>query len=217
MKRAIVNLVTTHNEGYIKGQERLVESLKGRFDGDVVTFRGESSVGAPLHQDNPYAFKLYAIREVRERGYDQILWLDASVYAVKDVSPVFDWLTVKGVFMEEAGHWAGDWSPEYVLDYFCIDKGIASEMPCFAAGYVGFDFTREKSRNFFARWYNAMRDGMFVGSWNNHRHDLTCGSIIACNMRLNTLYSPGGQFFAYVGEGYEKPKETAVFHLQGLA
>lgn len=214
-RRAIVNLIT--NSGYAKGQARLIESIK-QFNPeiDLLTFTSETEVGAPLHKDDPYAFKLFAIGKARGLGYDQILWLDASVYAVKDITPVFNWLTEKGIFLESAGHYAGSWSPDNVLDYFGITRIQAMDMPMFSAGFIGLDFTNYISRSFFVDWSAAMDKGIFRGSWQNHRHDMTCGSIIANKQGLLPLYSPGGQFFSYVGPGYGEPSETACFHLQGL-
>lgn len=209
-RRCIVNLATGK---YIDGQYRLRESIT---DNEFIGFQSEVQVGAPEHYLNPYAFKIYAIEECRRRGYDQILWLDASVYAVKDITPVWNWLDKYGIFMEEAGHWAGTWSPDYVLKYFNINKEQAMLMPMFSAGFVGFDFRKNESIEFFARWKESMLNGMFKGSWSEHRHDMTCGSIIANQMGLNKNYSSGGQFFAYVGPGYSEPLESACFHLKGI-
>lgn len=214
MKRCVVNLVT--NEHYQKGQDRLKEHLLTRFDGTLFAILGEHIVGAPLHYENPYAFKIYAIEKAREVGYEQILWLDASVYPVKDISPVFDWLTEKGIFMEEAGHYAGTWAPPYVLKYFGITKAEAMTMPMFSAGFVGFDFLNPISVEFFAEWKEAMLNGMFKGNWEDSRHDMTAGSIIANKQGLVSLYSSGGQFFAYIGTGFGEPKESVVCHLKGM-
>lgn len=214
IKRVVVNLVT-NKESYIRGQERLEYKMRKKGV-TFIPFIGEKSVGAPLHEDNPYAFKLYAIEKVRNMGYDQILWLDASVYPVKPIEPVFDWLTKHGIFLEEAGHYAGRWSTQKVLDYFKVTREEANKMPMFSAGYCGFDFTNPISVEFFEHWKNAMRSGMFIGNWEESRHDMSSGSIIANKMGLVPKYSPGGQFFAYIGEGYEKPKDSVVFHLQGM-
>lgn len=209
-RRCIVNLATGK---YIDGQYRLRASLK---DTEFLSWQSEDQVGAPSHTENQYAFKVYAIEKARSMGYNQIFWLDASLYAVKDIKPVWDWLDKHDIFMEEAGHWAGTWSPQYVLDYFKITKDEAMKMPMFSAGFIGLDFRKEISREFFARWKNAMEAGMFKGSWSDHRHDMTVGSIIASQMGLVNRFSKGGQFFAYVGPGYQSPSETAVFHLRGI-
>lgn len=214
MKTAIVNLVT---QKYIIGQQRLKQSLIDvNYDGDFFGFVGEESVGSPKHTENPYAFKIYAINKVRELGYTKILWLDASVYAVKNVQPVFDWISEKGIFMEAAGHLCGSWANENQLNYFKITREEAMLMPMFSAGFVAFDFENEVATMFYNIWQKSMLDGAFIGSWENSRHDMTCGSIIANKMGLNKLYSQCGYLFSYIGSAFNTPNETAVFHLQGL-
>lgn len=215
--KVIVNLVT-NSERYIHGQNRLRESLLPSFIGDIETrlYKGEASVGAYTHEVNPYSFKIYAIEHLRKCGYEQILWLDASIVAVKPIQPVFTWLKEKGIFLETAGHYAGSWCNDYTLRYFDIDRAQAMKMPMFAAGYIGFDFTNPISIEFFAEWRESMLNGCFKGSWADHRHDMTCGSIIANKRGLVPLYSPGGNFFSYIGPAYGPAKETSVFHLMGL-
>lgn len=213
VKRCIVNLSTKE---YWGGRNRLFTATIEHAHTQIFTFAAEEEVGAPLHTENPYAFKIYAIEKVRSFGYNQILWLDASVYPVKDIEPVFTWLTEKGIFLEEAGHYCGTWAPQYVLDYFGITKDEAMKMPMFSAGFCGFDFRNPISTEFFAEWKESMLNGMFKGNWQESRHDMTCGSIIANKRGLLPLYSPGGQFFAYIGPGYGKPKETVCFHLKGI-
>lgn len=207
-RRCVVNYSTRQ---YWKGQERLSNSLAGKID---VLLYNEFTLDVP--NKDPYSFKIFAIRKAREQGYEQILWLDASVYSVGSIEPVFNWLTKHVIFMEEAGHYAGTWSPTRVLNYFGITKEEADRMPMFSAGLVGFDFRHEEAKRFFAAWATAMDNGMFAGNHAESRHDMSAGSIIANMAGLVERYSPGGQFFAYIGPGYSEPKETVVFHLQGL-
>lgn len=211
VKRCVVNLATGR---FWAGQARLKTKMQCH-DIPLITFQHEWDVNAPTHSENPYAFKIYAIEKARDMGYDQVLWVDASVYPVKDISPVFDWLTEKGIFLEEAGHYLGQWSHDEALSYFGIERSIAMTMPMLSAGFIGFDFRNPISREFFAEWKESMLNGMFKGLWENHRHDLTCASAIANLRGLVPSYSHGGQFFAYIGEGYGPPGPKVVFHLQG--
>lgn len=207
--RAIVNYSTLE---YYNGQKRLQQSLSMHSSYDA--FLGFTE-GLASHKENPYAFKIDAI-EIAKKTYDKVLWLDASVYAVKDISPVWTWLNDKGIFMEACGHMVGNWCNDFTLNYFGITRDEAMTMPMFAAGYVGFDFTNKISIEFFERWKQSMLAGCFKGSWENHRHDMSAGSIIANQMGLVNKYSPSGQFFAYIGNGYPPPQESAVLHLQGI-
>lgn len=218
MKRAIVNLVS-YNPRYLFGQRRLAESLTRCNDGSFDTFMlvGEGSVGSPPHLDNPYAFKVYAIEHVKKLGYDQVLWLDASVVAVKNtISPIWKHIDEIGFFFEEAGHLAGSWCNDRTLQYFNITREAANLMPMYSAGMTGIDFTNETASLFFDKWKQSMLDGQFCGSWKDHRHDMTCASIIANQMGLASKYSSGGTYFAYSGPGYSAPAETVLFHLVGL-
>lgn len=213
-KRCVVNLATGQ---FRTGQRRLHSNMLYYNQSiPLLLWGSEAELFAPLHTENPYAFKIYAIEAARNMGYDQVLWVDASVYPVKDITPVFDWLTEKGIFLEEAGHYAGQWANEQALNYFELTKEQAMQMPMFSAGYCGFDFRNPTSQEFFAEWKEAMLNGIFKGRWEDFRHDMTAGSIIANKQGLLPLYSKGGTFFAYIGEGFGTPKETVVCHLQGM-
>ncbi len=231
-KRAIVNLITHDHAGLVMGQQRLKKSLEEHFDGQFFGFVGENSVGAPLHTENPYAFKIYAIQRIREEHeIDEILWLDASVFAIRNIEPIWDRIKKFGLFMEEAGHYAGTWTNDRTLQYFGVTRDQAMIMPMYSAGFSGFDFSNNVAKEFFAEWKESMLNGMFKGSWGNingsesqdsrcegHRHDMTCGSIIA-NIRglvKKDYYNQGGKFFAYIGGGYQPPKDDVLFHLQGV-
>jgi len=100
-KRCVVNLATGQ---FRQGQKRLHSYMLFHNQWvPLLLWGSEAELFAPLHTDNPYAFKIYAIEAARNMGYDQVLWFDSSVYPVKDITPVFDWLTDKGIFLEEAG------------------------------------------------------------------------------------------------------------------
>ena len=71
MKRTCVVSLGTHD--YTKARQRLEKSMRNpiNWSGDFHLFTEECQVGSPMHQDNPYAFKIYAIEEMKNRGYNQ--------------------------------------------------------------------------------------------------------------------------------------------------
>ena len=83
-KRVIVSLGTSD---YNRGRERLKSSLQlnSNYAGDFFLFHNESDIGAPSHKENPYAFKLHAFEKMKNHGYNQVLWLDCSVWALKSI------------------------------------------------------------------------------------------------------------------------------------
>lgn len=219
MNKVIVNVVN-HAAPYVYAQKRLVGSFWDfhipEEETKIMPLVGEDSVGSPYHQNNPYAFKIHAMDYAHQMGYEQVLWLDASIVFVKHSKPIFDWITEKGFFFEEAGHWVGSWCNDRTLEYFGISREEAMTMPMFSAGFTGIDFTNSVAVEFFNKWKQSMLDGQFVGDWSNHRHDMTCASIIANQMGLVKSYSSGGNYFAYVGSGYAQPKESVICNLLGV-
>lgn len=223
MKTKTIVTASSNNEKYLFGQRRLLDSfwihhpIENEANGiKIMGFTNEQSIGSPSHESNPYAFKIYAIEEARRRGFTQILWLDSSIIFVKNAKPIFDWVEEKGYFFEEAGHWVGSWCNDRTLEYFNISREEAMKMPMFSAGFTGLDFSNPIAIEFFNKWKQSMLDGQFIGDWSNHRHDMTCASIIANQMDMVKNYSSGGQYFAYIGGGYTEPKDSVICHLIGL-
>lgn len=218
-RRAIVNLSTM---GYHDRQQRMIFSIAEHSDIEIITYQYEAEVGAPPHKQNPYSFKIYAIEKVKEQGYNSILWLDASAYAIADPSPIFEIIEKEDYFLEEAGHYAGTWTNDRALGYFGITRDEAMKIPLYSAGWTGLNFNSEVTREFFARWKNAMEAGMFKGEWTNksktesydsrcegHRHDMACASIIA--YQLGMKLQPCGKYFQYASPETPVNQPTVIF------
>lgn len=207
---------------------RLGESLKDNFDSDFLGYIGEASIGAPLHTENPYAFKIYAFLAAMEVGYSQILWVDSSCFAINKVQPIFDEIDKEGYIMQEAGHLAGIWTNDRTLEYFGITRDEAILMPMYGnAGFLGLNIENEIAVSFFKLWAKSMEDGQFKGGWTNenysesyderckgHRHDQSCGSIIANNLKM--VYKSGNEWLQYAGPNDEVANDTIIFKAQGM-
>lgn len=201
---------------YRAGAARLAMSLEEHWNhGSWLILNGEEQIGAPLHKENPYAFKIYAIEKALSMGYDEILYLDSSVFAVKDVEPAFDMIRNQGYLMQYSGHFVGQWCNDQTLKYYEYTRQEAMSMPMYGnAGMLGLDFKDPLVRLFFKKWKQAMLDGMFKGSWDDHRHDMTCGSIIA--YRLDMKFEPGDQILQYAAPEDAPNNDSIIFYAQGL-
>lgn len=196
MSTCILNLATGP-EKYRVGQKRLVESLRRFFrGGDIFAFQNEADVLAPPHSVVPYGFKPYAFLWAKQRGFDVVLWLDASVVAVAPLGELFHELKQRGHLMQQAGHHVGRWANKYCLSYFGLTRQQVAKWLMYGdSGLLGLDFRCPRSRVFLSRWKAAADSGAFNGSWEDHRHDMTCGSIIA--HRLEMEYTEPGKYLRY--------------------
>jgi len=206
----IVNFST---ENYSRPQRRLINSLG---DYPKLMFTDYAQIGSPTHQESPYEFKIYAIEKAFEQD-DIVLWLDSSVYRVGDISVIENIVKETGFFGEEAGHWVGSWTNKHTRQYFDLTEE-ESKVPggffMFSAGILGLNKKSEVAMEFFKQWKASAKAGCFAGDWLDHRHDMTCASIIAS--RLGLKYQRGGSHCAYLGPGYSTPEQGVVFYLQGM-
>lgn len=225
-KRCVINLA---NGRYWKGQLRLMETLNFKWGGDLLFFSDtEQLIGCPSHDENPYAFKVFAFKEAIRRGYETILWLDASVYCEKSPTPVFEYIEQNGYIMQEAGHYVGTWTNDFALNYFDVRRDDAMQMPMYGnAGFLGLNAHDKTAMNFLNMWDSAQYAGAFKGKWHNeqktesederckgHRHDMSCGSIIA--NQLGMKYVSGNEWLAYKSPETTAANDTIIFGAQGL-
>jgi hypothetical protein len=192
--RAIVNLST---KKYWPGQARLIKSLKHKTDAALFMYRSEAEVGAPLHSENPYAFKVYAMEKAIEAGCQTILWLDASMYVLKDLTPLFEHIEKEGYFFQNSGWFNERWTNQKAKEYFGTNGGAM-----LSSGCIGFNLINAGAHRAFTEWKNSMLSGMFKGSWDDHRQDQTCISLIAYKSGLKL--TENNTYFQY-GKAAEPP------------
>ncbi len=225
MKRAVINYAA--GARYPQGQARLKKSMRIAGGGvEFIGFNNTKDFGSPSHQEIPYAFKTHALMYCLNKGYDQAIFADASIWAVKSWDPIWKIINDQGYYFEEAGHLAGTWTKDSVLSKMGYTRDRAMGIPMFSAGFVGLNFKNLMGVEFLKKWHEYACDGdSFIGTWDNkhgqmsadprckgHRHDMSVASILAwmLGMKLGTA----GTFLAYRGPGYGEPKQTVVAYLQ---
>lgn len=206
-KRCVVNVST---ERYWQGQTRLIKSLTDYSpDIDVLTFGSELEVGAAPHSENNYSFKPMAILKAYELGYRQILWLDASMNVIRDIAQVFDIIDKDGYFFVDSGWPNSRWTNEFANEYFGTNDG---EM--LSSGILGVDLTNSTAYAFFDAWTQSMRDGIFNGDWETHRHDQTAASLIAYKMGMKL--QEANTFMVYGKEGNQFITDKTLILADGI-
>lgn len=208
----IVNVATKGRDQYLKGQQRLMKSLES-FGCGVRTkvWTGEFPDGSPTHESDPYAFKVTAIREAVEAGFTYILWLDASAWAVSEVTPVFEHIKEYGWLFQYSGHTVNQWINDETLEKFGMTREDASMMLLYMGGIFGLNMENAKAEVFLEEMEECVAQGMFRGSWANHRHDMSCGSVVAC--KLGMPLQPSNKFLILEKE---KTRKDLVFCCQGM-
>jgi hypothetical protein len=181
-----------------QGIDRLEQSLKDvGWQGGVLTFRSVYPPASPTHQEVNYGFKIYAIEEAVSQGYRNVLWVDSSVWAVKNPEPIFSIIQNQGYYLWDSGYRCSEWINDKTLNAFGITRAEAHDIAMISANIMGFDVQTEVSKTFLAHWRSAMANGLFNGPWTRqegdqeeppyrgHRHDQSSASLIAKKMGLS--------------------------------
>jgi hypothetical protein len=156
----------------------------------VFVYDDFSQIGSPSHNDEPYAFKMYAIETVRAKGFDIVLWCDSVLQLTQPLDSLITEVEQVGVYLAEDGPHCTVFANDKSLAYYGVtrDQTVPSIWACF----MGFDFRHPRTQEFLSRWREALQTGLFRGShFNNtqseskdpkckgHRHDQTCAELIA--------------------------------------
>jgi len=215
MKRCVINFA--RGGWYVNGQERLRSSLiQTHFTGHTLFIRDEASIGAPTHENCPYGFKPFLLQAAFENGYESVLWCDASVWAIRNIEPMF-------AHIEQEGHMffvntcTGEWTSDACLQVFGLSREDAMNITMLMGICMGFNLKSPLTQQFLEEWLAHAKDGVsFPGSWTNerrqvskdprvkgHRHDQSVASILAWKFGMNLVVAHE-TFFQY----YENPQHT---------
>ena len=199
----IVNVGVGH--WYPEGSKRLEKSLRDNGYNDALLFFDKLPEGSPTHEENPYAFKVYAILHAIYAGYKNIAWIDSSIYCVRDPYSLFIKIDEQGYYFVENGYYAGQETNDNCLNYFKVSRDEAMKIQQISSGFFGIDIT--KNKYIINLWNDAMAAGAFKGKrednkeesqdprFLHHRQDQSALSLVIT--RANPIIDKLGNLFDY--------------------
>lgn len=204
--RCVVHLST---DKYSKGRLRLVDSFcTTNSDIEIAFYTNEKHVGAMPHKKSMYAFKPYSLLAANKLGYTSLLWLDASMYVLKDLTPIFHQIERDGYYWQDSGWTNERWTTDNQKNHFGTNTG-----KMISSGVLGLDLKNPIGQEFLKRWKQAADDGMFNGSHEVTRHDQTCASLIIEQMGLKI--TPNETHWMY-GKPEESYPENILLIANGI-
>jgi hypothetical protein len=187
---------------YPKGQQRLVESLKNvGFAGDILTWCNEP-INEWFDTLQPYTIKLAAFHEAIKRGYQNILWLDCSVWAVRPLEDLFNIIENEGGYFWRNGWKLGQTSTDSDLDFAGWDRDDAMELDELGSGILGINMNDRRTHDFLEWFFEAKKHGVFGTSrFHNNgskdprfhfgRQDQTAATIAFHKAGFEKMYDSG--------------------------
>lgn len=182
MKKAVVTFANGEYSPLINRQQT---EFQKHLNCDYFHFSNFEEINSPSHSNIPYAFKPYAIKKVKDMGYDIVLWADSPVYPIKNMTPILNKLKTKGVLLIDNVGWSiASYTNDKCLELLQMDKKKAEKSKMVMACFMAFDFRTELANKIFDEYYHHATTGAYNGEWTNHRHDQSVISILAVKHKI---------------------------------
>lgn len=191
---------------YPQGQSRLLATLADE-DSDLWMYRHYPG-DCPTHEEVPYGFKPYLFNQARAKGYSHAFWLDSSCVLAKPLP--WDVLDEQGYFLGLEGWKVGEWCNDQAKELLAItDEEL--EAPLMEGKIIGINFHSRVANEWLDAWTAAAQSGAFRGSWDNHRHDITCGAVLAHRRGMTLTPHP-----VTIGGPSDPPHPDSFVKAQGM-
>lgn len=105
--RAVVCVATT--QYYQRGLDRLSAAIGSMGGANMHGIRVPPS-NWPTHEAKPYAFKPFALDLAADAGYDTLLWADACMLPVQDMTPLWERIERDGYWFSKNGWSNYEWT-----------------------------------------------------------------------------------------------------------
>lgn len=224
MKNVIINAAV--GGWYPKGQKRLIDSLIHHgYAGDILKWTNEWPNGN-YNGANPYEIKASALEQAINAGYTHILWVDCSMWAIKNPQPIFNILINEPIYVETNGYNCSQECSDASIEYFGITRDEAEKLPMCSSGLLGINYSNPLGKQFADEWIQAAKNGAFNGSrehanqsederFLHHRQDQSIASLIMnkLGIKMRTL---GTHFAYYPGIYGTEQNNNTIFFCQGI-
>jgi hypothetical protein len=124
--KCVVNV--SFGKKYVKGQYRLSNMLNV-FERDTLTrfYTNGYPANCPVHQEVPFAFKAYALKEASARS-DRLLWLDSCMVPIAPLDRIWEYAEEHGAWFGRNGFKNADWTDIVTLPALFPEILLAQDM-----------------------------------------------------------------------------------------
>lgn len=108
----------------------------------------------------PYSFKIFTLLEAQKKGFQKVLWIDASYLPLKNPAPIFEWIEKHGCFLKMHAPFSKFILPKtraYIKNLSGVD---VLKTRYVSAQIIGFDLTTPLAHEFITEYYKLVEIGI---------------------------------------------------------
>ena len=185
---------------YVAQQDRLRKSILGIYpDANILFYRDELPSSSKPFLDSLYGFKVHAIQDAINLGYEKILWLDPAMILMDAIDVLFSHPLV--AIRDE--NMLSTYISNAYLEYsgYTRNQLEFENVHLVGGSLYYFDMSDKMVRTVFKGWASDERHGWFGSQeqeaseqLNGHRADESC---MAMTMQQNGIYPVGPSAVGY--------------------
>lgn len=204
-RRCVISL-GVGRKGFTSSLQRLEESLRRvGFQGDFLGWNDEYPEGSPSQFEAPMAFKTFCFLEAQKRGYEEVLWIDAPIVALRPIEPLFQLIRKNDyvTFQNNYGQSVGQWSSDEVLALHQLSREEAMLIPETPTSAIGLHLRSARGLEFLQGWHEMCTDGLTCRGISEPIRSVEDHYAIAWNKEGRVSKDPrvGGHRFDQTGAG----------------
>ncbi len=180
--QCVVNVAV--GEHYVRHQQRLHQSIRLYSQIPVVFWTDAWPPESPSHQEVHYAFKYYAMKAAVAKGYTTLLYLDASMYCVDSIHPIFERIQQNGFYFVGGAHngsfgWADlrEHISDAALEFVGLRREQLVDAGVVGGGVVGLDLTHPIGKELWEYWPQMIDRGLTMVHYRKDRPEGKIRSI----------------------------------------
>jgi hypothetical protein len=155
IKRAVL-INASWGAWYPEGTKRLVRSIIHHgWNYEIRTWSNDAAINSVFNPEKPYTIKLAAIIEAVNEGFTHILWMDCSLWVIKDPNKLMEYISNDGGLFIKSGYNLAQTSADSDLLWAKESRDKAESLPELWSCIFGFNLETEQGKNFYKHLKDA--------------------------------------------------------------
>lgn len=176
----VIFISVAFGERYIEQQDRLKESILSIYpDANLLFYRDCLPEKSKPFLDSLYGFKVHAIKEALQKGFNKIIWLDPAMILCREIE-LYKWPPIVAVKDENK---LSQYISNACLGFFRTTRERLNDSKIHLVGgsLYYFNFNEIGAQVVFDEWFDLEKNGYFgsqyqeaSGQLQGHRADESC-------------------------------------------